>query len=318
MKRNKSRMQEAIWLNNTTYDDYLNRLTKIAMSIFEWCDLPSSMDARYLEYCLFTLGQASMLKSEQYGFINTKATIDGNLNIYGLPTALNCYTDGQFNERRVVYNGITKPKSDPFTECILVQNTWDSMPTLTTVKLFALRLYEAERSCDVSVKNAKHSRLIITNESQRLTMENLFRQYDANVPFIFGDSENLKAGTIDSIDISSNFIANDLMKYKKEIWNEFLTTIGVDNFSDKRERLVSEEINTNNEVINLNLMSFLAPRQKACEQFNKKYGTNISVKVRSDLQNIIKTYESVVNDKYNQVIEQQVESDLTGKDANNG
>lgn len=317
MKRKKSRTAEAVWLNDRTYIDYKNRLQKIATSIFEWENLPDSMDARYLEYCLYSQGQCALLHSAEYGFINTKATINGDVNIYGLPTAVNCYSYGRFNEVRRVYNGLADPEANEDTECILVKNTWDRIPTVASMELFALRLYEAERTCDVSVKNAKHSRLILTNENQRLTMENMFRQYDANVPFIFGDTENFKGGNVESIDISSAFIGSDIMKYKKEIWNEALTTLGVDNFSEKKERLVSDEVDTNNEVINLNLMSFLAPRQEACEQFNKKYGKNISVKVRSDLNNIIKTYESVVSDKYQQELESQVEESL-GTDKKKG
>lgn len=317
MKRKKTRTAEAVWLNDRTYIDYKNRLQKIATSIFEWENLPDSMDARYLEYCLYSQGQCALLHSAEYGFINTKATIKGDVNIYGLPTAVNCYSYGRFNEVRRVYNGLADPEANEDTECILVKNTWDRIPTVASMELFALRLYEAERTCDVSVKNAKHSRLILTNENQRLTMENMFRQYDANVPFIFGDTENFKGGNVESIDISSAFIGSDIMKYKKEIWNEALTTLGVDNFSEKKERLVSDEVDTNNEVINLNLMSFLAPRQEACEQFNKKYGMNISVKVRSDLNNIIKTYESVVSDKYQQELESQVEESL-GTDEKKG
>ena len=317
MKRKKSRTAEAVWLNDRTYIDYKNRLQKIATSIFEWENLPDSMDARYLEYCLYSQGQCALLHSAEYGFINTKATINGDVNIYGLPTAVNCFSYGRFNEVRRVYNGLADPEANEDTECILVKNTWDRIPTVASMELFALRLYEAERTCDVSVKNAKHSRLILTSENQRLTMENMFRQYDANVPFIFGDTENFKGGNVESVDISSAFIGSDIMKYKKEIWNEALTTLGVDNFSEKKERLVSDEVDTNNEVINLNLMSFLAPRQEACEQFNKKYGKNISVKVRSDLNNIIKTYESVVSDKYQQELESQVEESL-GTDAKKG
>ena len=319
MKRRKTRVQEAVYLNDRTYIDYLNRLKKIATSIFEWQGLPESMDSRYLEYCLFSLGQAALLKSEEYGFINTKAVISGEVNVYGLPTAVNCFSYGRFNEVRKVYNGLASPDENDFTECILVKNTWDRLPTVTTMELFALRLYEAERTCDVSVKNAKRSRLILTSENQRLTMENLFREYDSNVPYIFGDSDNFKLGTIESLDISSTFVANDVMKYKKEIWNEALTFLGIDNFSDKRERLVSDEINTNNEVINMNLMSFLAPRQEACEQFNRKYGTNISVMVRSDLMNIIKTYASSVTQEYQNEIKNEateiVKGDESGKDG---
>ena len=306
MKRKKSLTAESVYINDRTYIDYMNRLRKIATSIFVWEGLPDSMDARYLESCLYEEGQCALLHSEEYGFINTKATINGDVNIYGLPTAVNCYSYGQFNEVRRVYNGLADPEANEDSECILVKNTWDRIPTILSMELFALRLYEAERTCDVSVKNAKHSRLILTSENQRLTMQNLFRQYDANVPFIFGDADNFKAGGVESIDISSTFIGSDIMKYKKEIWNEALTVLGVDNFSEKKERLVSDEIDTNNEVINLNLMSYLAPRQEACEQFNKKYGMNISVRVRSDLQNIIKTYESVVSDTYAKELESDI------------
>lgn len=313
MKRKKNSMQEAVWLNDRTYIDYLNRLKKIATSIFVWNNLPDSMDARYIEYCLYALGQCALLHTEEYGYINTKATINGNINLYGLPTALNCYSYGEVQYNRNVYNGVTDPNKDINTECILVMNTWDRVPTVTSMELFAYRLYQAERTCDTNVQNSKRSRLILTSENQRLTMENMFRQYDSNVPYIFGDSENFKRGTVESLDISSTFIANDIMKYKKEIWNEALTTLGIDNFSDKKERLITDEVSTNNEVINLNLMSYLAPRQLACEQFNNKYGTNIEVKVRSDLENFIKTYASSVAEEYKDEKIQEEVNEVTEK-----
>lgn len=291
-------MQEAVWLNDRTYLDYKSRLKKIATSIFSWENLPSSMDSEYIEYCLYALGQCALLHTPEYGFINTKATINGDLNLYGLPTALNCYSYGSVNYNRNVYYGGKDKGID--SECILVKNTQDRnpVPTVATLELFAYRLYQAERTADVNVQNAKRSRLILTSENQRLTMENMFRQYDSNLPYIFGDSDNFKTGSIESLDISSAFIGSDIMKYKKEIWNEALTFLGCDNFSEKKERLISDEVGTNNEVINLNLMSFLAPRQLACEQFNKKYGLNIEVKVRSDLENIIKTYASSVSEEF--------------------
>ena len=73
---------------------------------------------------------------------------------------------------------------------------------------------------------------------------------------------------------------------------------------DKKERLITDEANSNNELINLNLQSYLAPRQEACRQFNEKFGftgtdKEISVRIRSDLHNIIKNAESIVNDYKN-------------------
>lgn len=89
---------------------------------------------------------------------------------------------------------------------------------------------------------------------------------------------------------------------------------------DKKERLITDEANSNNELINLNLQSYLAPRQLACKQFNEKFGfTNseneISVRVRSDLHNIIKNAESVVND-YKKIDE--LNENLKESGENNG
>jgi uncharacterized membrane-anchored protein len=65
---------------------------------------------------------------------------------------------------------------------------------------------------------------------------------------------------------------------------------------EKKERMISEEANSSNELINFNLQSFLVPRQEAAKQFNQKFGTNVEVRVRSDINNLIKQYDSVAAD----------------------
>lgn len=314
--RARTDLKDAVLVNNATYTDYLERFKKIAMSIFEWVNLPDSMDARYIEKCLYYLGAAGLLHTEEYGFINTKATSAGDFNIYGLPTAIQCYSYS-FNEQRRLYSGLTGQDNDINSEAILVMNNWERVPTASTIELFALRLYEAERACDVNIKAQKTPVLLLIDENQRLTMRNLYEQYDGNTPVIFGDKNQLSMDSIKAVKTDAPFVANDIMQYKKEIWNEALTFLGVNNLSEKRERLISDETNTNNELINLNLMSYLAPRKLACKQFNEKYGMNIDVKVRSDLDNIIKRAASVVMDDYaDKVIEQETlkEAGVEAKD----
>lgn len=305
MMRARTDLKDAVLVNNATYTDYLERFKKIAMSIFEWVNLPDSMDARYIEKCLYYLGAAGLLHTEEYGFINTKATSAGDFNIYGLPTMIQCYSYS-FNEQRRLYSGLTGTDNDINSEAILVMNNWERIPTASTIELFALRLYEAERACDVNIKSQKTPVLLLIDENQRFTMKNLYEQYDGNTPVIFGDKNQLSMDSIKAIKTDAPFVANDIMLYKQEIWKEALTFLGINNLSEKRERLISDETNTNNELINLNLMSYLAPRKLACKQFNEKYGLNIDVKVRSDLDNIIKRAASVVMDEYaDKVIEQE-------------
>ena len=170
------------------------------------------------------------------------------------------------------------------------------------MELFALRLYEAERTADVNIKAQKTPVLLLMDEKQRLTMENLYSQYEGNRPVIFGDKNSLGENVIKAINTQAPFIADKIIDYKKEIWNEALTFLGINNIMvDKKERLITDEANSNNELINLNLQSYLAPRQEACHQFNEKFGftgtdKEISVRVRSDLHNIIKNAQSIVQD----------------------
>lgn len=308
--RNNVDFVDNLIINDLTYQDYLNRFKKVALSMFEWINLPSSMNSMFLEKCLYYKGMASLLKDENYGFINTECVSNGNLNIYHFPTSLNCYSlDYQTN--RKLYTGLKLEDKDEYKNCILVPNTWDFTPTSTSMELFALRLYEAERTADVNIKAQKTPVFILIDEGQRLLLENLYSQYDGNKPFIFGDKNNLQDNQIKAVNTEAPFVADKVMDYKKEIWNEALTFLGINNIMvDKKERLVSDEANSNNELINLNLQSFLAPRLEACKQFNELFGfkgtdKEIKVRLRSDLHNIIKNEESIINDyKENKSLEE--------------
>lgn len=293
-----SDFEDAILLNSQTYVDYLERMKKIALSMFEWVNLPDTMNSRYLEMCLYYKGQAALLYDEDYGFINTQAADSGYINIYGLPTKINCYSYS-YNKMRELYVSNTNLPAEE--ECILVMNNYQRVPTAATISLFAERLCEAQRACDTNVKAQKTPLLLLTDKNQELTLRNMYAQYDGNAPVIFGDKNLLADRPIDSINTNAEFVANDIREYMQGIWNDFLCFIGINNLSEKKERLITTEANTNNELVNLNMQSYLIPRKQACKEFNDKFGLTgtskaIDVKLRSDLYNIIKENESIVKD----------------------
>lgn len=292
-----SEFEDAQLLNSTTYFDYLERMKKIALSMFEWQNLPDTMNARYLEMCLYYKGQAALLKDQNYGFINTQAADSGYINIYGLPTLINCYSYS-YNSQRNLY----VPDSDDSEDdsCILVMNTFERVPTCAMIELFAKRLADAQRTADINIAAQRTPVLILTDKNQELTLKNMYAQYEGNAPVIYGDRNQLTPDAIRTVNTEAKFIGREIMDYKREIWNEMLTALGISNLSEKRERLISNEADSNNELVNLNLQSFLIPRQKAAEEFNKLFNLTgdkaISVRVRSDLYNIVKQYDSIADD----------------------
>ena len=305
---NNLAFEDSNLMNDATYYDYVDRFKKLALSIFEWVNLPETMDARYLEMCLYYDGMAALLKSDKYGFVNTRVSSNGFINIYGLPTGLHCYSYS-FNEDRKIFTG-KKPnfrkeeKREDFENdnAILVMNNWDRTPTEGALALYAQRLTEAERSSDTNIKAMKTPLLVLVPENQRLTMENVYAKYDGNQPVIFGDKQQMgEKDLVKSINTEAPIVFDKLQEYKKQIFNEALTYLGINNINvEKAERLINAEASSNNEIINLNLQAALIPRQKAAEQFNRLFGLEgdkaISVRVRSDLHNIIKNAQSIVND----------------------
>ena len=303
----KDAFRDAILMNNRTYNDYLDRMRKICLSMFEWVNLPDSMNARFLEQCLYYQGQAALLYDNDYGYLNTMASDGGYINIYGLPTEIMCYSY-RFNQRRGLYTVDTGEEKDK--ECILVLNNYDRVPTSYTISLFCYRLAEAQRTIDTNVKAHRTPILITTDQKQYFTLKKMYEEYDGNTPAIFADKNIITPDALKALKTDAPMIVKDILDYKREIWNEFLTFMGISNLSEKRERLISDEIDSNNELVNLNLQALLTPRKEACRQFNEKYGLMgekaIDVKVRSDLYNIVKQFESVTDDYRDQIRTEEV------------
>lgn len=297
----------ARYLNDATYVDFLERLKKIAISIFEWQNLPDSMDARRIELALFERGQCAFLKDEFYGLINTNVNSGGKLNIYGLPTMLKCYAY-TYHTIRKNWSGVKveEDSNEDLEDAILVMNTWERYPTVSAIQLYCMRLADTQRAIDTNIKMQKYPYLLTTSTNQRLTMENMYQQIDGNYPAIYID-KNFDLNSIRTIETEAPYVADKLNMYKTEILNEALTFLGINNLYRKKERLITDETDQNNEYINLNLQSFLIPRQEACDKFNQRYNQNIQVKVRSDIHNLIKEVDSAFEDVRKKFVKEKVE-----------
>ena len=312
--RPHNQFKDAILVNSQTYFDYLERFKKIATSLFEWKNVPDSMDARYLELALYYIGKACILYDEDYGIINTKCGTDGRLNIYGIPTSLQCWSYS-YNTIRNTYqgfDGITDEEKDKIRKNtgVLVMNNNTMIPTAPTLELFAKRLAEAQRTCDINIKQQKFSRMIFTDKKQELTMRQAVNQIDDNELNIFVDKNSMSPDAIRSVDTGVPFLADKITDYKREIWNEALTFLGISNMDTKKERQIVAESDSKNELINLNLQSYLITRKKACEECNKLFGTNIDVVVRSDLHNFVKELDNA----FNEMEKEEIADEIKGKD----
>lgn len=268
-KARKSK-NETARLNNKTYDMYYNRLTELALNMFEWVNLPDSVDERFLELSLFSQGMAVYFNDEVMGNLALNCMIGGNLDVYRIPIRRTAYAT----------NGYQKHLTNQ--DSVIIFNNYTHTNSLLDIEMYARRLYEIERAIDVNVRGQKTPNIVRATESQRLTMLNLYMQYDGNEPFIFGDN-NLDMDAIKVLKTDVPFIADKLNLLKRQIWGEALTYLGIENnSSDKKERLITEEVNSNLGGVEAQRFCKLNARRQAVKKINKMFGTNIEVRFREE------------------------------------
>ena len=265
---------ESAYMNNRTYLQYYNRLTELAISMFEWQNLPETVDQRFLEMCLFSDGMCVFFQDEVLGYLSLQCMIGGKLNVYRIPMERRAYAT----------NGYQRDLDG--TNSVIIFNNYLHTNSMLDVEMFSKRLYNLDRAIDVNANAQKTPVLIQCDESQRLTMKNLYKQYEGNEPFIFG-SKGLDANGIKVLQTGAPYVADKLYELKTQIWNEALTYLGISNINVvKKERMITDEVTRNQGGTVASRYSRLESRRQACKQINEMFGLDIWVDYREDFQDI--------------------------------
>lgn len=274
-RRNKGNglFGESAVMNNATYIQYFNRLVELSISMFEWQGLPETVDPRYLELHLFQNGSMVYFRDEVMGDLCLDCIANGQFDVYGNPISRCAYSS---------YNQYQKTLNE--SDSVIIWNNYLRQPSVLDVKMFAKRLYNLDRIIDVNANAQKTPVLVQGTEKQRLTLVNLYKEFDGNAPFIFGD-KNLDLNSLRAISTNAPYVADKLYQLKTQIWNEALTYLGISNLNiQKKERMITDEVQRNQGGTIASRYSRLEARREAVDKINRMFGTDISVDYREDLQ----------------------------------
>lgn len=274
-KREKTLFGESATVNNLTYMQYLNRLTELSVSMFEWKNLPATVDARYLELHLFETGSMVYFDDDVIGNLCLDCLPNGRLDVYGNPVLRRAYSG---------YNNYQKLLKE--SNSVIIWNNYLHTNSILEVKMFARRLYNLDRIIDVNANAQKTPVLIQGTEQQRLALKNLYKEFDGNSPFIFGD-KNLDLNSLKCLQTGAPYVCDKLYNLKQMYWNEALTYLGINNTgAQKRERMLAIESSQAQGGTISSRYSRLQSRREAVEKINAMFGTNIEVNYREDFMSI--------------------------------
>lgn len=256
---------------------YLARLQELAISMFEWKNLPKPIDWRFIEYMLFFNGQVLYSHDDELGEdIVTQVALSGKLDLYRVPYDRMAYADNGYNRHL------------DETNSVIIWNNLLRMPTYPAMVFYAKKLYDIDRTIDINVKGQKTPIMILADEDERLSLKNVYMQYDGNQPFIFGSRNLGLQDRVQALKTDAPYLADKLFELKKEVWNEALTYLGIYVGTEKKERLLAQESTMNNGAIIASRESRLEMRRECVDKINDMFGTNIEVHYR-DINNDIET-----------------------------
>lgn len=268
MARKQSLSEKLFWQsgtkNNAAWIYYFNRLTELAVSMFKWTGLPETVDERFLELVLFSDGHAVFFEDEA-GYLALRCALGGQWNVYNIPEERHAYSNGDTNFNRTLTS----------SDSVIIYNNLLHINTRPDIAQFADKLWDLDRTIEVNARAQKTPVLLSCDETQRLTLKNMYKEFDGNAPVIFGDKE-LNPNTIKAISTGAPYVADKLYELKTQIWNEALTYLGIPNVSvTKKERLITDEVQRNQGGTIASRNSRLLARQQACEQINQMFGLNV-------------------------------------------
>lgn len=260
---------------------HIRQLTEMCVNRFKWSGLPENVDVRFLEMVLFRYGLAVFFKED--------ATLYGEkayMVLQGAPSGLADMMDRPISYS--LYGGPTyKGKRDvKADECVPIWANYTRVPDIQNVLIYATKLAEIDRSLEINAKSARRAKVLTVKETQRLSIHNMIRQIDEGNPVVEVNDQagGYDPGMVQAFDLGVEpEMLERLHIYRTRINSEVMTMLGVDNANqDKKERLVSSEVDANNGSVMAMRAVNLNARQQAAKAISKKYGLDVTVKYHVD------------------------------------
>lgn len=254
-------------LNTQNY--WLNRLTEIVLNIFKWDNLPKEINQQAMQKAIMLDGYCIFFKDKQLELYYALTGAISGVDVYGYPS---------------IARPISKNSSIMFDDyeidkdCVVIYANKTRTSAQTLINEYVGRLTEIDLAIMLNTKAMKHPVIFKTTEQKKESFESLLRQYEDNWNIIACDKQLDIENSLDVINMGVNAqeILN-LIKEKESTLNEFYNIFGVTSTVEKRERIVSGEINVQLQQTAVNTNIWLSCQKLACEKINNIFGLKLDV-----------------------------------------
>ena len=282
---NASFSPSTVHVKNTALQNFFRRyLFQKAISVFKWT-LPKTWNRDYFLYVLYAWGFVGVVETDKYGVI-CQACAPYGYDIYYQPTNI------------IITNPLLKGALEPRIgqECTVfkLQPDWGGINDL--VNYYADMMALCAETASVNLLNSHLSFVFpAQNKAEAETFKKLFDKVAGGEPAtavgknLFGEDGKPNWDVFQQ-NIGQNYIVSDILADMRKIEAMFDTDVGIPNANtDKRERMITDEVNANNIETITKCELWLDHLKQCAEETNTMFGTSIAVDWRHDPSEMIVT-----------------------------
>lgn len=274
---------------NNYYKLIYDRYKMLALNMFRWEGLPDTIKSRHIENSLYHNGLCIIINDENLGFISVPCNYGANLNINCEPTEV--ITTG-YNYIKTIKYMSDKEKD----KCQLILNNDLAIGNKEYIEYFAQKMYEVDTVIRANINQQKYPWFIPCDPKLKNSIKLMFEKVDNLEPLILADKSIITEG-IQVLTTNTPYVADKLNEYKFELEREILTFLGLNNNFEKKERLLTNEVDSNNQFIEANIEIQYKNRLIAQEYLNNKFGWNCKViKVGQENKEVESDGKNIEND----------------------
>lgn len=255
------------------------RLSDLACNMFPYRGMPEEINMNAVSKMVMLGGNAIFFKDKD---------LDKYFCLEGALTGVDPYGYPNFAKpiSKNISEGIIFPEMKVGEECIIIYANKVRSSALPYIVEYADKLAELDVAIKMNTRAMKHPLMLKTTEQKKESISSLMAQYEDDYYVVFTDQSLLDNTSLQVMDfkVSASEILN-LQKEKETVVNEFFNVFGISGSVEKRERMISGEMNAMMEQVAVNREMWMAPQRDAIEKINKMFGLNISIEVPKYMDN---------------------------------
>lgn len=266
---------------------WCNMLFEKLVRIFLWEGLPADIPQREIETRLILNGFCGMVRDGKKGVMIASGGMSGATQYADIFT--------MFTYSAPTAQGGTKVIGK---DCVIINNSALRNPIYPLVYRYAFLLSHADISLKCALVNARYTDLFSTDDQQTAESVRAVRNkiYEGDYDCIVDSSIIGALQNMANTDNTSNTL-KQIMETRTDLLRGFYNDIGIRFVKDKKERMITDEVSDDNQMLLFNISDMLHQREKACKEIGNVFGLEVSVKLSDEFNIIDKIEEDVINDK---------------------